>query len=279
MPPTCQNGPEGSRMSLSHLIDGLLGRVAPMRVVARYPHGMFGPVRVLDTHDVDGLPVRILEVDGSWQSATYLDDGWCELAFPYHRLYDDVLVAAHATGNVLMLGGGACAYPKYAIAHHPEATVDVVEVDPLMLELARRHFFLDRLEERYHAQAKGRLRLHQADALDFLRTTDQRYDAILNDCFQAEEPLASLSSPEALDLVRTRLLPHGLYLINVVSALEGPGSAPLAGLLPLLGERFKMVLVLPCGADEAALPDNNVVVATDAAPELDGALDASALGL
>ena len=33
MPPTCQNGPEGSRMSLSHLIDGLLGRVAPMRVV------------------------------------------------------------------------------------------------------------------------------------------------------------------------------------------------------------------------------------------------------
>lgn len=266
-------------MSLARLIDDLLGRIAPMRVVARYPQSMFGPIRILDTHDADGLPVRILEVAGSWQSATYLDDGWRELVFPYHRLYDRALVAANATDDILMLGGGACAYPKYAISHHPEASVDVVELDPLALELARRHFFLDRFEERYRAQSDGRLRLHQADALGFLRSADHRYGAILNDCFQAEEPLASLSTPEAVDLIRARLRPGGLYLINVVSALEGPGSSPLAELCLLLERRFARTLVLPCGADDPDLPDNNVVVATDAELELEEAVDAGELGL
>ena len=39
----------------------------------------------------EGKIVRMLDVSGSLQSATYLDnDNWCDLAFPYMRLYDHV---------------------------------------------------------------------------------------------------------------------------------------------------------------------------------------------
>ncbi|MBM6988046.1 MAG: hypothetical protein I3I99_00355, partial [Olsenella umbonata] len=57
------------------------------RVVVASADTMFGPTQVVDVHDASGAPVRVLEVDGTWQSATYLDDSWCELVFPYHRLF------------------------------------------------------------------------------------------------------------------------------------------------------------------------------------------------
>lgn len=108
------------------------------RVVVASADTMFGPTQVVDVHDASGAPVRVLEVDGTWQSATYLDDSWCELVFPYHRLFAHAMEAmARQPRRVLMLGGGGYAFPKYLVAHDPDVRVDVVEVDPAVSRLAR----------------------------------------------------------------------------------------------------------------------------------------------
>ncbi|MBR3258703.1 MAG: hypothetical protein IKF96_06895, partial [Eggerthellaceae bacterium] len=103
-------------------------------------------------HYRDGEPpVRVMEVDGAFQSATYLAEGReYDPVFDYFRAYDCLYEAQDTAGNpapcanLLMLGGGGYAWPKHVVAHHPESRIDVVELDPTVTAVAGRYFFLDR---------------------------------------------------------------------------------------------------------------------------------------
>ena len=235
-----------------------------------------GTCCVVDTHDGDGLPIRVLEVDGTWQSATYLDDGWAELVFEYHRIYERLFEVTPDARRLLMLGGGALSYPKAVLAHHDDVSVDVVEVDAEIIRIAREHFLLGRLEERTHAERDGRLRVIEGDARAYLERGGARYDAILNDCFSAEAPLESLMTAEGARAIHERLAPGGVYLTNVVSALEGRRSQVVRDVVAALATQFAHVRVIGCGADEPTIPDNNVVVAFDHDCELAGCHELSA---
>lgn len=274
-----------SRMSRGTQHDGLwdkfvsaLGQLAPFgrsrieRVVVRYPETLFGQVEIVDTKSRGRRPIRILKVDGSWQSATFLDDAWSELVFPYHLLYNTALARVHPT-SILMLGGGGYSYPKYLLCHLDDVRVDVVEADPLIIDIARRHFYLDRVEQlAQQGNGASRLRSLVCDARDFLELgapddPDVRYDLILNDCFAAERPVASLMTIEASRLIHRHLAQGGAYLVNVIGALEGRESALIRNLCRTLEQVFTHVLVLPCGRRNPSARDNNVIVASDEAWE------------
>ncbi len=227
-----------------------------------------------DLH-VLGERIRVLDVEGSYQSATYLDERWCEPVFPYHRLFDHVFDAwpeRNGPRTMAILGGGGYALPKHLVAHHPEvARIDVVELDPTIERIARRFFFLDRLEQVFGAQASGRLALHQGDARTWLERSPEAFDAILNDCFLAHEPEASLMTAEAARLLHKHLTTGGVYLTNVVASLEGPESSVLYEALEVLAREFAHVWLYPCGANIPTTAENNVIIATDAPHQFDGA--------
>lgn len=219
-----------------------------------------------DTKSV-GQRVRVLDVGRTLQSATYLDERWADPVFRYHLLFDhafDAWPEGDGPTSVVVLGGGGYAIPKHLVAHHPEiARIDVVELDPAIERIARRHFFLDRLEERYHAEASGRLRLHQGDALAWLTEHDGSFDVIINDCFLALVPDAELMTVGAAELMHERLAPGGLYLTNVVSALEGPRSEALSAAVGALSQAFDYLWVYPCNPNHPRFVDNSVVIASD----------------
>lgn len=108
-----------------------------------------------------------------------------------------------------------------------------------------------------------RLKLICADALDHLKSTDARYDAIVNDCFDAGSPPAHLTGREFAQAAHDCLTPGGLYLTNVVSPLEGPRAAFLHAQVALLDSIFKHVGVFPCDPDSLTEPDNVIVAASD----------------
>ena len=240
-----------------------------------YAHGLVyvgrtrgGWTSVHDDRRTLGERIRVLEIAGTYQSATYLDERWCDPVFPYHRLFDhflDAWPAGDGPASVAVLGGGGYALPRHLVAHLPQVRrIDVVELDPAIEHIARRWFFLDRLEEAYGAERSGRLRLHVGDALRWLAESGQRYDVIINDCFLANVPEASLMMATGTQAIRDHLTPDGLYLTNVVAALEGPESALLYETLGTLAATFAHVWMYPCGIDEPESRENNVIVATDA---------------
>lgn len=224
---------------------------------------MAGRASVYHLRDDKGFKVRVLEVEGTMESATQLGERYCELVFEYTKLYDLMLRARIPLRRALMLGGGGFSYPKHAIASYPELAMDVVEIDEDVTDLAFEFFYLDRLFEEYDLEENERLRIFTADALDYLQETPDTYDAILNDCFAGGKPVAALASESCARLVKQRLTPGGVYLTNVVAALTGRKSHFLREQVAVLGRVFRHVWVVPLGADDPRTPDNNMVVACD----------------
>jgi spermidine synthase len=75
-----------------------------------------------------------------------------------------------APRSLLMIGGGLNGSIAQALAHPSIDRLDYVELDPAIIELARRHFPLP---------ADARLAMHQTDGRVFLKRTTLRFDVIL----------------------------------------------------------------------------------------------------
>ena len=142
--------------------------------------------------------------------------------------------------NVLMLGGGAFAYPRFALTAHEDMRMDVVEIDPAIVDLARRWFFLRELEER----VGERLAIHTVDAHGFLESCTERYDVIVNDLFAGFEMDAALLSDEGLELVKAHLAEGGIYVVNAVSSPLDYQRLAETG--ELLEQHFSSVKMIEC---------------------------------
>lgn len=239
-----------------------------------------GMTSVHDNTSLMGERIRVLEVGGTYQSATYLDERWADPVFPYHYLFDhgfDGWPTGNGPTSCAVLGGGGYAIPKHFVAHHPEMTrVDVVEISLQIQRIAQRYFFLDLLEQHYQAQGTGRLRLHTADALPWLAQSSQHYDLIINDCFMRNRPEASLITEQAASVIRQHLTPQGRYLTNVVSALDGPDADMLYRTIQTLRSSFAYIWVYPCYPDDPTVMDNNVLIASNAWHAFEGAWEVPA---
>ena len=233
------------------------------RMKRRKYRTMAGTASVYEIIYDDGKPVRVMNVKGTYQSATYLEEECYELVFGYHRAYNALFQAGFPIRDVAMLGGGGFSYPKYLISHYPDVSVDVAEIDPMVVSIAERWFYLDRLAAEFDTDENGRLGVFVQDARDFLEEPGRTYDAIVNDCFAGRVPVMSLATVEAAHAIHERLNPGGLYLTNVISALRGPRAKLLHSVMETLGREFAHVHVVP-GSEFLPRPvDNYVVIATD----------------
>lgn len=234
---------------------------------------MAGPCRIFTIERKDGL-VRVMNVAGTMQSATYLDDDtYCDLPYAYTRDYNSMFMAGVPIRDVLVLGGGGYSYPKHLIAYHPEVCVTCVEIDPMITAIAHRYFFLDRLFEEYDLDETGRLQLVEGDARAFLEESTDQYDAIVNDCFNGMSLVESLVTREAVQLYHSHLREGGVYMANVIGAVEGPRSNTMRRILHTLATEFAHVYVLPGQPSMLSNCDNNVVIATDGDWRFAGAIE------
>jgi len=222
---------------------------------------MFGKARVYQVSDDVGEAVRLLEVGGVVQSGTYLEERYTELVFDYLKRYDALFELNPSAQRICVLGCGGYDYPEHLIANHPNTIVDAVEIDPAITAIARRYFYLDRLIEEYETEQTERLNLVCADALAHLESEGCCYDAIVNDTFDAGEPPKHLTTPDFVKAVKRRLAPGGVYLTNIVSALEGPDARFLHEQMALLESLFDEVEMLPCDRDSVNEQDNVIVIA------------------
>ena len=239
--------------------------------VRRWPSWLPRPIRlsggwglVRRVRDFDGEPVRVLQIGGVYQSATYLDERRMEPVFSYYRAFDHAFSLRPDTHRVLMIGGGGYAWPKHVLATRDDVSLDVGEIDASVTEAARRWFFLDEAM----AAHPGRCRLITGDGRAALEagavSAGEPYDAIVLDAFEGAEPVRALATVEAARAVRANLVPDGLALANVVSAEAGADIEFLRDIVASFAEVFDHVHVIPCEDDPFAVEDNYLLVATDA---------------
>ena len=242
-----------------------------------------------------GKPIRVLYVGGGFQSASYLGDARFEPVFEYYRAFDHMFESARPINHVLMIGAGAYSYPKHLLTSRNDTTIDVVEIDPAIVEIAHKHFYVDELEQRFGengTEQTGRLRTIVEDGVAFLaHAQSAAYDAIINDSFDGTNPTGPLLTPESIRQAKRCLTLGGLYLLNAVVDEEHEGykeleecekasstgnentqeheESPRANInivdaaMRALSEHFAFVYEIPCIDLEFSGADNYLVIATD----------------
>lgn len=98
----------------------------------------------------------------------------------------------------------------------------------------------------------------------------RRYDAMVFDVFAGKKLVASLASSAVIRNAHTCLNPGGVLIANVVSTLEGPKSTFLHQYAEALESVFAHVHVIPLSPDSTDVPDNVILLATDATWEFVG---------
>lgn len=245
-----------------------------------YPDAMFGGACVYVIEDEESATLlRVLEVGGGIQSAAYVDDRRFQPVFEYYRALDVMFdyerdcqrgkygedAQVFTVNNVLMLGGGGCSYPNYALSTHPDLAMDVVEIDPVVIDIARKHFYVDELLERFNAQ--NRLRLIADDGCAYVERRGSEsgvsYDVVVNDAFSGKQAVDPLVSPEGLRAIQAILRPYGLYIVNVSSTEDGANTQAVDDVAKALAEAFPTVTVIPCVDEFFAGEDNYLVIAVN----------------
>ncbi len=259
---------------------------------------MFGEATVYAMPAEDGSLVRMLNVGGVLQSATYLDERWAQCPFAYLRSFDHMFEAQPTltVRRVLMIGGAGFAYPKQLLVEHPGVRLDVVEIDPAMVDLARQEFFLDRLEAQLDEEGRaGDLRIFTEDGEAFLQREACRarglaadgeaapveapllekalsqdasagtvpYDVIIIDAFVGRDAVPFFASDEGIAAAKACLAPDGLLMANCVAEYTGDAMYRLFSQVERLREHFANVYVIDASDEEFGGADNYLLIATE----------------
>ena len=128
------------------------------------------------------------------------------LELPYTMVLPLCLGFVETPRRALIVGLGGGAVPMFLHRHLPDLAVEVVELDPGVLEVACEFFGF--------AEAP-RLRVWIEDGRDFIEGCAGGYDLVILDGFDAESIPGHLRTLEFLEAVKRVLAPGGIAVANV----------------------------------------------------------------
>ncbi|HYS75987.1 MAG TPA: fused MFS/spermidine synthase [Burkholderiales bacterium] len=164
---------------------------------------------IIVTEDHNGLRTLLFERGGTRQSVVKPGDP-DHLELRYAKVALVGLALCEDPRRILVVGLGGGTLPTFLRKHYPSAAIDVAEIDPDVVDVAKK-FFGFREDER--------MRAHVGDGRRFIENVPQPYyDIIYLDAFDAHNAPEHLTTQEFLQAVRLALVPSGVVVGNVWGA-------------------------------------------------------------
>jgi spermidine synthase len=185
----------------------------------------YGEIRVVD----DG-GFRYLLVDGAIRAAVDTSLDW-ESAMTHVNVIDVARSFHEGPGKLLLIGLGGGSVAEHF--HRSGWEVDAVEIDSLVVSVARRFFGFDST----HA------RVSRMDGRQFIAAAADTYDVIIVDAFGSSSIPVHLLTEEAFGWIATRLGLRGTLAVNVRAL--GWHDTIVRSIAATLGTAFPNVLALP----------------------------------
>ena len=185
--------------------------------------------------------IRALATDPFFvQSAMFLDSD--ELVLEYAHYYHLLRHFKPGFEKTLLIGGAGYTFPNEYLKKYPQATMDVVEIDPQMTAIARKYF---RLED--HARLNI---IHQDGRVYLNQSEPKKYDAVLMDAFGSLFSIPfQLTTLEAVENISRVLNDDGVVVFNLGGAIEGDASKFLKAELKTYRQVFPQVFLFKINAD------------------------------
>ncbi len=182
--------------------------------------------------------LRFLKFNDFYESGISLRPPY-QSVFPYTDAFHVAALFDPAPERAVFLGAGGGIGPRdFAEVYPSLSRIDVVDVDPLVLEVAEKYFYLEPSE---------RVRVHADDARMFLRRPGQGpWDLVVLDAFTIGGRIPfHLATEEAFRELRDRLTDDGVLVMNINSALEGPKAEIYRSLASTIRAAFGHVVAFP----------------------------------
>ena len=162
-----------------------------------------------------------------------------------HRVFEEAFAKLHLErrklSEVLLLGCGAGSVVQILRNEYSkDCAITAVEIDPVVIELARRHFMIDRVPG---------LEIVCADARDYVATARRKFDLVVIDLFVDDRVPQEFRTREFVERAGKLLAKGGLIVFNAIddspdTKLEADeleasfaASFPSHGCLDLSGNR------------------------------------------
>lgn len=194
--------------------------------------------------------IRYFKLDSSNSSAMFLNKDW--LVYEYTKHYDLAKVFNPNFKKTLMLWWAGYSYPKHFLKTYPEATIDVVEIDPKVTELSKKYFNL---------KENSRLNIFHEDWRVFLNNSKDKYDVIFWDAFSS-----LYSMPFHLTTIETARKKYDLLndwwvvILNIISSIEWESWKILRAEYKTYKQVFDNVLIIPVHTTEKSDVTQNIML-------------------
>ena len=167
---------------------------------------------IIVTEDESGYRVLRFERNGARQTIarpgdpTFLGFAYTKVAFAGLALAEDVKRIA-----IVGLGGGTM--PVFLRHYYPNATIDVVEIDPDVVKVAKEYFGF---------REDPALRAHVGDGRKFVESVREPYDVVFLDAFGTRNVPPHLATVEFLRAVKRSVKPSGVVIGNIWGRASNP---------------------------------------------------------
>jgi spermidine synthase len=203
------------------------------------------PYQTLQVYERDG--VRTLQSDRVPQAAIHLSDG--ETALRYNRAAPAVLLVNPHPRRALIIGLGGGMVGRYLQSRVPDLEIHYVDIDPAVLEIARKYFSF---------RTGPKTQVTVEDGRQFLHDSRETWDLIYTDAYIGQSVPFHLATVQFLDEVKRHLAPGGVFALNLAAGLTEPFPRAI---YRTVRERFDSVYVFPVRLS----PNTLVVASPDAA--------------
>ena len=219
-------------------------RVVQFDRISAYHH-----IQVYDENNT-----RTLSFNGSWETTMSLTNPLTG-HFEYTEYFQMPWLWNHNIRSVLMEGLGGGSTPRAYQHYYTNVMVDVVEIDPVVVEVAKKYFTVTE---------SPTLKIHINDGRVFLRQTTNIYDVILMDAYSTTRYGSSLprqlTTKEFFVLASQHLSTNGILAYNVIGQIKGFRATLIGAMYRTMSEVFPHVYIFP-----AVESQNVVFVATKSA--------------
>jgi spermidine synthase len=207
---------------------------------------------------LDRQGIRILSFDGTMETRMSLANPLLG-HFAYTECFQLPWLWNRSITNVLMIGLGGGSTQRAFAHYYPQITVETVELDPVVVDVAKRFFGF---------KESPTQKVHVMDGRVHLRRTQEKYDTIVVDAYTKTRYGSfiphHLATREFFELAHERLTTNGVIAYNVMGSLHGWRTDVLGAMYKTMREVFPQVYLVP-------LTDsiNVVLIGTKSAEQLD----------
>ena len=195
------------------LLGSLFSTVSEARKNVLYEtDGLYEKIVIYD-REYQGRPARFLRQDWSSSSAMFLDSE--ELVYDYTKYYALYKILTPDPKEALVIGAGAYSVPKALLSELPDVHVDVVDIEPALVELGKLFF---------RVPDDPRLTHHIEDGRRFLHDSTKEYDLIFLDVYVSSVP-AHFATKEFFEIAKSKLELDGILIANIVGDLSRSGPS------------------------------------------------------